>query len=148
MTELTALEVMGLLADQLRDTLGTAFNGVDLQVEPTLVPNPTPPCIDIYPATPFAEPLGYGRSAYALSFVVRARVSTADNEGGQELLLALMDPRADTSIDQAIAADDTLGGSVEMVAVEPESPSGFQAYLDAGSQGELLGCQWQVRIVP
>ena len=29
-------------------------------MENRLHPNPTPPCIDVYPVTPFTEAIGYG----------------------------------------------------------------------------------------
>ena len=144
MADPTLAEIMTALADQIR----SGVNGLDasLQVNDRQNPNPTPPALDIYPADPFQDRAAFGPGAHAVYFTVRARVATAENTGGQELLLDLMDPRAGTSVAQAIEADTTLSGKVEDTAVV-EGPSGFLQFNDIAGQGSWLGCQWRVAVM-
>jgi hypothetical protein len=137
----TLLDVQTALADQIRDELADDT----IQVANMLVWNPTPPAIDIYPAETFQaqERFGIGNDTVFLS--VRARVNTPDHDGAQELLLSLMDPKAATSLQQAILADDTLGGAVSQAMVE-DGPSNYGIFPDPGGQGAYLGCTWTVRI--
>ena len=146
---MTIAEVMDAIADQL-DGLTDDFPG--LQVSGRMLWNPTPPAIDVYPAEPFQEPLTFGRDDWALNFTVRARVNTPDHEGAQELLLAMMDPNEATSVAKAITAAGTaspaktLDGAVENVVVDGPSDYGF--FVDPGSTDALLGCTWNVRVIP
>ena len=71
---------MDALAAQIDTTLGAVIK--NLQVDGRLVPNPTPPCIDIYPGDPFIERIAFS-GEYAGYFTVRVRVSTADQEAGK-----------------------------------------------------------------
>jgi hypothetical protein len=136
-------EVMTALTAQLQTTLDPLIE--DLQVTPTMTFNPTPPSIDIYPSDPFQEQIAFGSRQVEVFFDVRARVSTAENEGGQDLLLSMMDPGAAPSVVRAIAANRTLGGKVQDAVVEP--PSNFGAYVDPGGAGALLGCTWRARVI-
>ena len=142
---------MDALAAQLQSQLcssGTADPLIEqLQVDGRLVFNPTPPAIDIYPSDPFQEGLTFGTGNNELFFTVRARVSTAEHEGGQDLLLSMMDPEATTSVLQAIVSNRTLSNTVERVA-GVEGPSAFGVFSDAGGTGNLLGCTWRVRVIP
>jgi len=140
----TIAEVMDALAEQLQSELDPA---VDLlQVTGRLTFNPTPPAIDIYPSDPFQEQLAFGGRQVEVFFDVRARVSTAEHEGGQDLLLSMMDPAATTSVAAAISSDRTLGGTVQDAAAE--SPSNFGAYVDPGPNSQaLLGCVWRTRVI-
>jgi hypothetical protein len=144
-------DIMQALADQIDDSLsvGTAGTAVpvieNLQITPLLNINPTPPSIDIYPADPFQEGLAYGL-VNEMRFLVRVRVTTADHEAGQTLLLTMMDPTATTSLGKAIASDRTLSNKVSSLSVE--GPSGFGIYRDASGEGSLLGAVWTVRLFP
>ena len=142
MSALTA--IMQALADQIETALESLVD--ELQVTPLLNIDPTPPSIDIYPADPFQEGIAYGKGNNDLRLAVRARVTTADHEAGQTLLLTLMDPTASTSLGKAIADDRTLGGAVSSLTVE--GPTGFGIYADAGGAGSLLGAVWTVRVLP
>ena len=64
-------EIMDALAAQLDTTLTAVIP--DLQVDGKLVPNPTPPCIDIYPGDPFFEPIAYGEPVRLLLHRARSR---------------------------------------------------------------------------
>lgn len=143
MTDPTLLQVQTALADQLRDVLLDAIP--NLQVEPLLLWNPTPPAIDIYPADPFQEQTTFGNRNDIVYLSVRARVNTPDHEGAQEVLLSLMDPRADTSVQQALLSDRTLGGTVTDVTLF-EGPSNYGIFPDPSGQGAYLGCTWTARV--
>jgi len=110
----------------------------DLQVYGYLNTNPTPPSLDVYPGDPFQDGAGFGISSKRIYFTVRARVSTADSEAGQQLLLRLLDVGDPASVEAAIA---TSGAG----AVAPDGVSGFREYLEeAAVNGRLLGCEWRV----
>ena len=134
--------------DALASQIATRLVAIeDLQVDGRFIPNPTPPAIDVYPADPFQQPLAMGKGNNQFSLTVRARVGTADSEGGQDLLLSMMDPQAAPSVAQAIMFSRTLGGVVGKVNVSA-GPSAFGVFGDAGGQGSLLGCTWTVQVIP
>lgn len=144
------IDIMDAIALQIDTALGSAGTAdpliENLQVVGRLQSEPTPPCIDMYPANPFQEGLAFGKTNNDLRFAIRARVLTADREAGQELLLNMMDPSATTSLAKAIANDRTLGNKVSSLSVE--GPSGFGVYRDSSGAGNLLGATWTVRIFP
>ena len=145
----TIAAIQDALADQVYDVLcGTANSPIaDLQADGRMIPSPTPPAIDVYPADPFVEPMSFGSPENVYMYLtVRARVTTADNEAGQDLLLSMMDPSASTSVAQAIMSDKTLGGVVRKLNVTA-GPSAFGVFEDTGGDGNLLGCTWTVWIV-
>lgn len=136
------------IMDALASQISTRLAGIqDLQVDGRFIPNPSPPAIDVYPADPFQQPLAMGKGNNWFNLTVRARVGATDSEGGQDLLLSMMDPEATTSVAQAIMYDRDLGGVVGRVNVS-EGPSAFGVFLDAGGQGNLLGCTWTVQVIP
>lgn len=139
---------MDALATQIDTYLGGTANPTipHLQVDGRLIPSPTPPAIDIYPADPFQVALAMGKGNNELFFTVRARVSTADNEAGQDLLLSLMDPQASTSVTEAVLSNRTLGGVASRVG-SVTGPTAFGLFTDPGG-GTWLGCTWTVRIIP
>jgi len=142
---------MDALAAQIDNEIGARGTAdaliENLQVDGRLIMNPTPPSIDVYPADPFQEGIAFGKGNNDMNFTVRARVSTADHEAGQDLLLQMMDPESDQSVAQAILADRTLGGQVERVNIA-EGPSAYGIFPDPGGDGSLLGCTWTVRVFP
>jgi hypothetical protein len=142
----TIEDVMDAVADQVELALSPMIDGI--QVASKLVANPTPPCIDIYPGDPFLERSAFG-SVEAV-FVVRARVTTADHQDGQSLLLQLLDPAGPLSLWAALERDATFAGTVDDSSVE--SVSGFQPYESVGGAtsggytGALLGAEWRLRV--
>lgn len=144
----TVAQIMDAMASQIQSYLGGTASPVitNLQVDGRLIPSPTPPAIDVYPADPFQLPLAMGRGNNELFFTVRARVSTSDNEAGQDLLLSLMDPQATSSVAQAVLSNRTLGGVVEKVG-SVEGPSQYGLFGDP-SGANWLGCTWRVRVMP
>lgn len=120
----------------------------DLQLYPYLNVNPTPPSIDMYPGDPFQASLGFdkqGNRERKLYFTIRARVSTADQEGGQKLLLELLDPNG--GLEDALVVDQTLGGVCSAVAVTEDGVTGIRQYITDTPTGQsLLGCEWRVEV--
>ena len=135
-----APEILQAIADTISNTLTIE----DLQVQPEMMWNPTPPAIDIYPGDPFFADIAYGQVS-ELNFEVRARVNTPDREGAFALILSMMDPESDQSVRSAIFADPTLGGKVENSYCGPPSELGF--FTDPGGHA-LLGCTWQMAVMP
>ncbi len=149
MTDPTLVQIMQALAGQLEDNLGGTASPQTIEglsVYPLLEVNPTPPAIDIYPDTPFQEAEAFGPANNSLNFTVRARVNTPDNDGAQELLLSMMDPRATESVALAILSDTTLGGTVEYVAVE--GPSDYGVFVEPSGAGAFLSCTWRAKVLP
>ena len=131
----TVVEAMEEIAAALAPVV-TAIPG--LQVYPFLNANPTPPSVDVFPGDPFQTGAGFGVHNPQLFFTVRARVSTADREAGQKLLLRMLDPNDDASIEWALE---------DVATVVPEGVSGFREYLeDVATNGRLLGCEWRVSL--
>ena len=147
MAQLT--EIMDALAAQIQNQLcsGTADPLIEnLQVHGRMNPNPSPPAVDVYPADPFQEPFTFGGGNNIMFFTVRARVSVADQDAGQDLLLSLMDPKEETSMIQAILSDRTLGGKAAKASVVA-GPSAYGVFVNpAGEPGSLLGCTWTVQV--
>ena len=109
-----------------------------LQVTWFMNPTPTPPSLDVYPADSSMLPVS--QAGWEETFIVRARVSTPDDVGAQEVLDALMDVDGTTSVAAAIRTDPTLGGTVGGTAVDERT--GYQSY-----PGDYLGCEWRVRTI-
>lgn len=108
----------------------------DLQIYGYWNEDPTPPCVDLFPATLFQEGAGFLAGNNVVHLTVRARVAMADAHAGQRLLLRLLDPEDAASVEVALAnADATVTDGV----------SGFTAYADDTSATErMLGCEWRV----
>ncbi len=109
--------------------------------------NPTPPSIDMYPSDPFrsTDIAGFGNISGAYLFTVRARVTTADYEAGQDVLLDLMDDESVNCVADLLMDDQTLAGTVS--AVDVDGPTGFSLYADPSGDGALLGVEWHITIV-
>ena len=61
-------------------------------------------------------------------FTVRARVTTADEDAGQQLLDQILEP--DTGITAALTADQTLGGVVDTLGIPARRVSGQRVYVE------------------
>lgn len=136
--ETIMLAIASLIEDEL------AAQVTDLTVYPKRQFNPNPPCIDVYPGDPFQEQVAYGYRNRELFFIVRARVSTADNEAGQAVLLGLLDADSPTSVLRALASDRTLQGWVDDSAVD--AVSGYGLHQDVGEAPSLLGATWRLKV--
>jgi hypothetical protein len=126
-----------------------AVTDVTVQVEPRMIPNPTPPTIDIFPGdTPrdreSAAMADWDDDGYFIT--VRVRVATADNFAGQDLLLAFVDPTDPLSIGQALYDEPTLNGYAADLDIVAQT--GYIAIPDLDGAATRLGCQWTVRVLP
>lgn len=144
----TLADVMTALADQIRTAIA-GVTDIDVQVEGRSVRSPSVPCIDMYPADPSDDQtLAAFGDVYGGEYVtVRARVSTADADAGEDLLLAFMDDEDDLSIAAAVDADPTLSGHT--AAADVINRSGYRDFPIPGSDDKsaYLGCLWTVRLV-
>jgi hypothetical protein len=133
------------MAGQIAANLASAIP--DLQVDGHRLIFPTPPSIDIYPPDDaFYEQIGFGLHDPARVFwTVRARVTPADDEAGQDLLLSMIDPRDAASVVQALLDDETLGGLVDSLTVDP--PDSYGLWTNPGQTNGLLGCTWRVAVI-
>jgi hypothetical protein len=139
------LELTAAIASRLEQQL-TIDEIPELQVTAQMNFNPTPPAIDLYPADPFQEQIAFGAAQREAIFVVRARVSTADQDQGQTILLGMLDPASATSLIAALTADPGFADTCQDSAVE--GPSGYIVYVDPGGQGNnLLGAEWRLRVI-
>lgn len=142
----TIPQIRAALASQLQEELAGTVNPLipNLTVDAHMHPNPTPPYIDIYPGSPFAESLGFGPGNKEYYFTVRLRVGPVDHEGQQDLLDSMMDTTAATSVEQALYSDRELGGAATVGSVEGPTEYG----MFGRPTEELLGCTWRVRVIP
>lgn len=124
----------------------------DIQVEPTMILNPSPPAIDMYPADPSTSPDSgsfgetYPEMAEGFWVNVRARVAPNDNIANQEVLLELLDPASDISVVQALYDDPTLNGVAADVNLE--STSGFVLVPKVDGSAVHIGVIWRFLILP
>ncbi len=144
MSSLTA--ILGAIKTQLDNAIGEG-TAAGVQVIARRSFNPTPPSIDMYPADPFRETTlaGFGNISGGYLFTVRARVTTADYEAGQDVLLDLMDDESAHCVADILLDDQTLGGTVSSIDVE--GPTGFSLYADPSGEGALLGVEWHLTVV-
>jgi hypothetical protein len=141
------IEIMDEMADQIRNAF-SAVTDVDIQIEPRLVVNPTPPTIDLYPGDSSRDPesASFVDLNGAYLFTVRARVQTADTVAGQDLLLAFMDDENPLCLAQALDDDPTLNGLAS--SMDARDPSGYRVYPLPGAEGGLLGFQFTAVVIP
>lgn len=138
-------DVLDAMADQIRSVLDDVTD-VQVQVEPRMVISPTPPAVDMWPGD-----VSRDRESAAFDddggwfFTIRARVSTADQDAGQDLLLALMDDVNPLSVGSALMDDQTLNGTA--TSVDVTNQTGYVLVPDAGGEGALLGCLWTVLVL-
>lgn len=137
---MTALaDLMGAMADTIRDTLSTS--DFPVQVEPKMIFNPTPLSVDIYPGfvARDTETAGMGELAGAYVFTVRARINKDDTDATQEVLFAMLDDEDPLCLAAALMADPTLGGAAADVFVS-ESSGLFEF-------DPYVGVTWSVLVV-
>lgn len=136
-------DVAAALAEALQPVADEV--GQNLVVEPWFILKIAAPTIDIYPADPFTTGLGFGydRQQY---WVIRARIHTIEHLGAQSVLLQLMEPWGDTSVIEALIADQTLNGNVQSVG-DVEGPTGYTEIIDIVNSTRYLGVTWRVTVI-
>ena len=139
-------QIMGQMADQIRAAVVTVTD-VDVQVEPRMVLSPTPPTIDIYPgdAARDGESAAFDDVNGGYLFTVRARVNTADQDAGQDLLLAFMDDTNDLCIALALLDEPTLNGYASSIDVR--DVSGYRLFEHPSGDGAYLGFQFTALVL-
>jgi hypothetical protein len=123
--------------EEIADSLRPIADEIpDLQVYAYWNDNPSPPALDVYPATPFQLGAGFGIGDVQVYLTVRARVVLGDPESAQQLLLRLLDPGDPASVEAALTD----------VAVIPSDREvgGFRQYGDDSAEARMLGCDWTV----
>lgn len=138
------------ILDELADALRDAFNDqtdYDIQVEPRMVLNPTPPTVDMWPGDESRD----GQSAAfgdegGEFYTIRARVQTADSVAGQNLLLALMDDEGGLSVRGILFTDTGLGGLADDLDVVAQT--GYVVDVAPSGEGAWLACRWTVLVLP
>lgn len=141
----TLAALMDEIAAQIRDTIADVTD-VQVQIEGRMVLAPTLPCIDLYPADPSddQELAAFGERIGGEVLAVRVRVSPADIDAGQDLLLAFMDDEDDLAIVNAIT-DPTLNGIA--ASMHFRGRSGFREFPDLSGEGSMLGCLFDLVVV-
>ena len=142
--------ILEAAADQIRDTM-EAESDWAIQVEPSMILNPTPPTIDMYPADPSADPQSAGMgetysdmdAGYWIN--VRARVSPTDNVANQEVLLELLDPESSMSLVQALYDDPTIGGLAADINLD--STSGYVLVPKIDGSAVHIGVVWRFLVI-
>ena len=116
----------------------------DMQVSSYVLPNPTPPSVQIMPDRA-EQTVAMQRGHVERDFLVQVMVGLADSRGAQDTLDDLMSEEAGGTnrVVEAILSDPTLGGACDDVTVV--SDSGYQVFSREG-QPPLLGCEWRVRV--
>lgn len=144
MAQATSLQIREALADALRTHYTAEITDLDIQVEPRMVFNPTPPTFDIIPNTPARDPAteGMGDVHGAFRFHVRLRVA-GDEEAQQELLYAAMDETDDLCVAAALY-EDQFGGYIGDISVE--APTGFELAQDL-TEKPLLSVRFPVLVI-
>jgi hypothetical protein len=144
-------EILEAAGDQIRDTMASESDW-DIQVEDTMILNPTPPAIDLYPADPSTdtESGNFGESWAEIDqgywVNVRARVAPNDNVANQEVLIELMDPESDMSLVQALYDDPTLGGHAADVSLVNQT--GFVLVPKVDGSAVHIGVVWRFLVIP
>lgn len=142
------MEIMDEMAAQIRDVLDDVTT-VKVEVEPRMNLTPNVPSIDIFPAD---SPRDFEVGAFSVNddrgyFInVRARVSTVDQESGQDLLLSFIDPTSTLSIGQALYDDPSLNALASDLDIVAQT--GYTIFPTLDGTGAYLGCQFTVRVFP
>lgn len=146
---MSLVTIFDQMADQIRTAL--ADGDWDFQVEPWAITSPTPPSIDMYRGQLTEDDAAaFGATVEdmgaAIVVVVRARVSTNDNEGNQDVLYALADPSDDHCLVQAIYDDNTLDGWASDVHLLSDSGLTVVSSIDGATAH--YGNVWRFLVIP
>jgi len=126
----------------IRAGLAANLGAIDgLQVSAYALANPTPPCVEIVPASvDYDQALQRGMDTVRMT--VRVFVGMAQDIGAQKQLDQFLDGSGSVSIKTVIESDPTLAGAVSDLRVV--TTSGYRVY---GDSGRLLGAEWDVEII-
>ena len=138
------------IMDAMAEQIAAAMEAADERSRSSrgMVFNPTPPSIDIYPASELRDPAtaGFEDLDGGYIFTVRARVSTADNEAGQDTLLRFCDDEDELCIPLALL-DDPDARRVRDEPAHPRHQRATRSTPTRAGNGALLGCQFRVLVL-
>lgn len=135
---------------EVAEALADALMGVSPQMRMTVLPRmefspAADACIDIFPANPAEGDLAFGKTPRIMWFTIRLRVPTNDPGGAQDFLYAARDPDGPESIRAALLYDVTLGGVVDDLLFDANTPSGFYLSSDTANEPpKYLAEDWRV----
>jgi hypothetical protein len=133
------------IADALAEVLNDLAAEEDIEVAARMVFSPGQAQIDIYPADPAESNHAFGPESRMHWWTIRMRTATADGESVQDFLLASRAPTGNGSVRAALLADSTLGGLVDNIIIDENSPSGYRLYSDPGGKVvRYVGQEWKV----
>jgi len=140
-------EIMDAMLSQIEDAV-TSSGDFDVQVYRGALFAPSPPTVDFFPGGLARNGAGaaFDDISGGYLFTVRARVHTADQDAGQDLLLRFMDDTDSMCVAGALMADPTLNGLASSLAVR--DLGGFVPYPYPGGEGELLGFSFTCEVIP
>lgn len=137
-------EILDAMVEELQALTASSF---PMQVERGMVLNPTPPTIDVYVTDPPRDfdYAAFGDIAGGYQITARARVTTSDNDAGQDLLISFMDDTDELCIPAVFDAEPTLNGLASSMALV--GCSGHRAYETPDGNAHL-GCQFDFLVLP
>lgn len=146
---MSLVTILDQAADQIREALD---NDVwEFTVEPWRVTSPSLPCVDMYygglatAEDAAAHGATFEEMASGFVMVVRLRFSTNDNEGNQDIHLALVDPSDDHCLVQALYDDPSLDGWASDLNLI--SDSGLTSVQDLDGEAHY-GNVWRFLVIP
>lgn len=110
--------------------------------------SPTPPVIQVLGIAGGNLDLTegtFGRPASVYRIVLLGLAGRTSDRAAQERLDDWLDAYGDNSVQEAIEADQTLGATPGVWAVQVESCTGYGP-VDYPGGTRLLGCEWTVRV--
>lgn len=142
-------DLVEALAQVIRDDVASelATAGIDIEVEPFMVVEPSAPiCIDMFsaPSARTSAGAGFGDIAGFYVLTLRARASANDGYEAQAVLRDMIDDAHALSLAAAVEADSSLDGYATSVAFDPEGFTGLEDF-STGKQ-LLVGCSWRLLV--
>ena len=129
---------------QVRRQMATQMSVIsDVQVNPYALAQPTPPGIQILPPS-VAYDTTMHRGIDEWTFIVQGFVAVTTDIGSQALLDDMCAPTGFDSVKAALEADTSLGGLVDDLRVQNQSPGRIVDTPGGGSP--MLLVEWQVQV--
>lgn len=128
----------------VRQAIATALAnvGTDVQVSAYLVPQPTPPTLQVLPGEQNYD-RAFKRGLDVRTFTIQGFVAANEATETQERLDELMAPTGTRSVKTVLEADPTLGGVVSQIHVTRDS--GYSMQLHPSGIWVLL-CEWTAEV--
>lgn len=134
--------------DGIRTGIANNLGNVDLspytdpQVSPYGLTNPTLPSLMLIGLDEITYDRAMQRGLDEWTFILQGLVGLVSDIGAQKLLDQMLDSTGAASVKAAVETDRTLGGAVHDTRVV--STTGYRQYTM--SLGEVLGCEWLIRV--